>query len=187
MEGVLGEEIVNLVLKFGEHGAWDLSNELIKLGTVLESDTSNALLTGLARQDNFNRMNGLMAKMVEMDIQPNVVTFGILIYHTCKFRRVDAALEVLEKMSGVESVVVIYNTLIDGLCKIGSLLNAMEFFNEILTSGCSPDAIVYYNMISGFSQDGRTDGGSFVKEVGFRPDTVCSDVFDWRVLLEEQV
>ncbi|KAL3604155.1 hypothetical protein D5086_005014 [Populus alba] len=52
-----------------------------------------------------------------------------------------------------------------------TLLNAMEFFNEILTSGCSPDAIVYYNMISGFSQDGRTDGGSFVKEVGFRPDT----------------
>lgn len=83
-----------------DNRAWDLSNELIKLGTVLESDTCNALLTGLARQDNFNRMNGLMVKMVEMDIQPNVVTFGILIYHTCKFRRVDAALEVLEKMSG---------------------------------------------------------------------------------------
>uniref|UniRef100_A0A2K2BJV0 Pentacotripeptide-repeat region of PRORP domain-containing protein n=1 Tax=Populus trichocarpa TaxID=3694 RepID=A0A2K2BJV0_POPTR len=64
----------------------------------------------------------------------------------------------------------------------------MEFFNEILTSGCSPDAIVYYNMISGFSQDGRMDGGSFVlskwKEVGFRPDTVCYDVliggFCWK-------
>ncbi|KAL9396961.1 hypothetical protein Peur_011214 [Populus x canadensis] len=70
--GVLGDEIVNLVLKFGEHRAWDLLNELIKLGTVLESDTCNALLTGFARQDNFNRMNGLMAKMVEMDIQPNL-------------------------------------------------------------------------------------------------------------------
>ncbi|KAL9360001.1 hypothetical protein Peur_048124 [Populus x canadensis] len=64
----------------------------------------------------------------------------------------------------------------------------MEFFNEILTSGCSPHAIVYYNMISGFSQDGRMDGGSFVlskwKEVGFRPDTVCYDVliggFCWK-------
>lgn len=86
--GVLGDEIVNLVLKFGEHRAWDLLNELIKLGTVLESDTCNALLTGFARQDNFNRMNGLMAKMVEMDIQPNVVTYGILIYHMCKLKRV---------------------------------------------------------------------------------------------------
>jgi pentatricopeptide repeat protein len=53
-----------------DNRAWDLLNELIKLGTILESDTCNALLTGFARQDNFNRMNGLMAKMVEMDIQP---------------------------------------------------------------------------------------------------------------------
>ncbi|KAJ7007739.1 hypothetical protein NC653_006691 [Populus alba x Populus x berolinensis] len=187
MEGVLGEEIVNLVLKFGEHGggggsylfvvdvsidsrAWDLSNELIKLGTVLESDTSNALLTGLARQDNFNRMNGLMAKMVEMDIQPNVVTFGILIYHTCKFRRVDAALEVLEKMSGgkesgglsvsVESVVVIYNTLIDGLCKIGRQAEGLGLMERTrLQKGCSPDTITHNCLINGFCKAGEGQKG----------------------------
>ena len=83
---------------------------------------------------------------------------------------------------------VAYSALISAFCNVNNFENAMEFFNEILTSGCSPDAIVYYNMISGFSQDGRMDGGSFVlskwKEVGFRPDTVCYDVliggFCWK-------
>ena len=50
---------------------------------------------------------------------------------------------------------VAYSALISAFCNVNNFENAMEFFNEILTSGCSPDAIVYYNMISGFSQDGR--------------------------------
>ncbi|KAF9669010.1 hypothetical protein SADUNF_Sadunf14G0063000 [Salix dunnii] len=190
-------EIVNLVLKFGEHGvlirsfwmgrlitrlcrnrktnrAWDLFNEMIKLGAVFEAATCNSLLTGLAREGNFNRMNELMAKMVEMDIQPTVVTFGILINHMCKFRRVDDALEVLEKMSdckesggisvSVEPDVVIYNTLIDGLCKVGrqqeglGLMermrsqkgNAVDFFVEAQRRGTKGDAVTYTALINAF-------------------------------------
>lgn len=187
------DEIVNLVLKFGDHGvlissfwmgrlitrlcrnrktnrAWDLFTEMIKLGAVLESATCNSLLTGLAREGNFNRMNELMAKMVEMDIQPNVVTFGILINHMCKFRRVDDALEVLEKMSGgkesggisvsVEPDVVIYNTLIDGLCKVGRQQEGLGLMERMRSQkGCAPDTITYNCLIDGFCKAGEIEKG----------------------------
>ncbi|RVW47048.1 Pentatricopeptide repeat-containing protein, mitochondrial [Vitis vinifera] len=114
------EEIVGLVSKFAEHEvfpnsiwltqlisrlcrsgrtdrAWDVLHGLMKLGGVMEAASCNALLTALGRAREFKRMNTLLAEMKEMDIQPNVVTFGILINHLCKFRRVDEALEVLRR------------------------------------------------------------------------------------------
>ncbi|XP_011015966.1 PREDICTED: pentatricopeptide repeat-containing protein At3g61520, mitochondrial-like [Populus euphratica] len=164
--GFLGDEIVNLALKFG-----------------------------LARQDNFNRMNGLMAKLVEMDIQPNVVTFGILIYHTCKFTRVDAALEVLEKMcagkeSGglsvsVEPVVVIYKTLIEdlaklegkqrdwGFCKAGEGQKGKELFDEMNKDGVAPNVVTIGTLVGGMCRTGRVGRVVEVRRRGLRGNAVA--------------
>ncbi|KAL3572057.1 hypothetical protein D5086_025961 [Populus alba] len=167
------DEIVNLVLKFGDHGvlissfwmgrlitrlcrnrktnrAWDLFTEMIKLGAVLESATCNSLLTGLAREGNFNRMNELMAKMVEMDIQPNVVTFGILINHMCnKTGDLKFAQKVMRKMikAGVVPTVATYGALINAYCLNGNVNEAMEIFKDMKAASKVPPNTVIYNIL----------------------------------------
>ncbi|KAK9103758.1 hypothetical protein Sjap_021012 [Stephania japonica] len=68
---------------------------------MVEAASSNTLLAGLGRDLDLKRMNILLAKMKEMEIKPNVVTFGILIHHLCKMHRVNEALQVLEQMMAV--------------------------------------------------------------------------------------
>ncbi len=50
---------------------------MMKSGGAVEGASCNALLTGLARDEDFERMNKLTAEMKLMDIQPNTITFGL--------------------------------------------------------------------------------------------------------------
>jgi pentatricopeptide repeat protein len=79
-------------------------------------------------------------------------------------------LEVLEKISGgkesgglsvsVEPVVVIYNTLIDGLCKVGRQAEGLGLMERTrLQKGCSPDTITYHCLINGLCKAGEEQKG----------------------------
>ncbi|OAY62235.1 pentatricopeptide repeat-containing protein At3g61520, mitochondrial [Manihot esculenta] len=185
------EEIVELVLKFGQFGvfpnsigitqiiamlcrngktnkACDLFLELMNLGAALKVATCNALLTGLGKDRYIDRMNEVMARMKEMDIEPNVITYGILINHLCKFRRVDEALEVFQRMNGgqegdgvsVEPDIVIFNTLIDGLCKVGRQEEGLGLLERMkLQRDCAPNTVTYNCLIDGFCKAGETESG----------------------------
>ncbi|KAJ8900603.1 hypothetical protein K2173_025380 [Erythroxylum novogranatense] len=187
---VTEEEVVDVVVKLGEHGvflssewnrqlitrlcrnrmankAWDLFNQLIKLGFNLQVESCNALLTGLGRNGDIKGMNELMEKMKGIQIKPNVITFGILINQLCKFRRVDDALEVLKQMNGgegeqevsIEPDIVIYNTLIDGLCKVGRLEEGVGWMERMRLKGCDPNIVTYNCLIDGFCKDGQLERG----------------------------
>ncbi|KAG6666959.1 hypothetical protein CIPAW_01G067100 [Carya illinoinensis] len=195
------EEIVGLVSKLLEHGvfpdtfklmqlitklcrnkkigrAWDVLHDVMKAGGTLEAASCNALLMGLGRDGDFERMNTLMTEMKAMDIQPNVVTFGILINHMCKSRRVDEALEVFEKMKGMRSEnkcmpnTVTYNCLIDRFCKAGEIERAQELFDQMnkervfekMIGGndgfsVEPNVITYNTLIDGLCKVGRQEEG----------------------------
>ncbi|KAJ9171446.1 hypothetical protein P3X46_014813 [Hevea brasiliensis] len=188
---VTQEEIVELVLKFGEFGvfpksiwitkmitmlcrngntnkACELLLELMNRGAALEVAPCNALLTGLGRDSYRDRMNDVMAKMKEMDIEPNVITYGILINHLCKFRRVDEALEVFQRMNesqegdgvSVQPDVVIFNTLIDGLCKVGRQEEGLGLLERMkLQKECAPNTVTYNCLIDGFCKAGEIERG----------------------------
>ncbi|CAK9156717.1 unnamed protein product [Ilex paraguariensis] len=182
------EEIVGLVLKLGEHGvfpnnvwlsqlttrlcrsgksnkAWEFLYDVRRLGGAVEAASCNALLTGLGREHDFVRMNMLLREMKEEKIQPNVVTFGILINYLCKLRRVDEALEVFKKMRGnesdeisVEPDVVLYNTLIDGLCKVGRQEEGLGLLEQMKSRHESaPNTVTYNCLIDGFCKAGEIE------------------------------
>ncbi|CAI0627417.1 unnamed protein product [Linum tenue] len=181
------EEMIDLVLKFARLGvfptsvwttqfvtmlswkrkinsAWNLLDELMKLEAPVDAAPCNALLTGLGKEMDIKKMNAVMVKMKEAEIQPDVVTFGILINHLCKHRRLDQALEVLDKMQGemsIEPDVVIFNTIIDGLSKVGRQEEAFELVEKMKSQhrGCSPNTVTYNCLIDGFCKAGEIDKG----------------------------
>ncbi|KAL9176273.1 hypothetical protein ABFS82_02G168000 [Erythranthe guttata] len=187
---VTDEEICNLVTSFSEHGvspksfgfwftqiikrfcrnkefdkAWVVLHEGIKSGSDVEIASCNALLTGLANNHDFARMNLLMKEMKESGIKPNIVTYGITINQLSKLRRLDEALEVLEQMRGgevgVEPDVVIYNTLINGLCKVGRQDEGLKLVEKMRPEKkCRPNTITYNCLIDGFCKAGEIDKGN---------------------------
>ncbi|KAH7862500.1 hypothetical protein Vadar_005739 [Vaccinium darrowii] len=182
------EEIVGLVSKFGEHSvfpspvrltqlitklcksgkivlAWDVLRDVMKTGGNVQASSCNALLTGLGRNRDYPTMNKLLVEMKENGVEPDVITFGILVNHLCKFRRVDEALEVLEKMGGgsgsfgfsVTPDTVLYNTLVDGFCKVGRQEKGFELMERMRSQGCEPNTVTYNCLIDGFCKAGEID------------------------------
>ncbi|WCJ22705.1 Pentatricopeptide repeat (PPR) superfamily protein [Euphorbia peplus] len=179
------EEIVELVLKLGEFqvfpdAVWlsqmisilcknrktglalDLLFGLIKQGANVQTSACNALLTLLGRQGKIDGMNEVMAKMKEVDIQPNAITYAIIIKKFCRLRKVDGALEMLEAMNEtqVEPDVVIFNTLIDGLCKVGRQEEGFGLIEKMKShKGCDPNTVTYNSLIDGLCKVGEVDRG----------------------------
>ncbi|EOX95861.1 Pentatricopeptide repeat superfamily protein, putative [Theobroma cacao] len=202
------EEIIKLVLKFGEHSvfprtiwltqlitrlcrsgkinqAWNVLQELLRLRAPLEAAPFNAVLTGLGRSGDVERMNMLLVEMKESDIQPNGVTFGILINQLCKSRRVDEAMEVLNRMGegtgsddvSVEADIITYNTLIDGLCKVGRQEEGLRLMERMrCTKGLAPNTVTYNCLIDGFCKVGEIERGKELydrmKEEGVSPNVI---------------
>ncbi|CAH9148022.1 unnamed protein product [Cuscuta epithymum] len=183
------DQIQALVSRFGEHGlfpddiwvsklvtmfcrsgrcdeAWELLHDVIRSGGPVKTGSCNALLAGLGRKHDFQKMNMLTNMMKEKGIEPNIMTFGILINHLCKLHRVDEALLVFEKMKdgneGIHAVqpdTVIYNTLIDGLCKVGRTEEGLDLMEKMRLdeNGCKPNTVTYNCLISGFCKAGEID------------------------------
>lgn len=179
------EEICGLLMRFFQHGvflddvwftklitkfcrsgdcdkAWDLLHDMMRLGGEVKSSSFNALLSGLGRERDFQKMNLLMNEMKEKEVKPDVVTFGILINHLCKCYRVDEALQVFEKMGGNDAVLVkpdlvLYNTLIDGLCKVGKQEEGLKLMEKMRLENRLPNTVTYNCLIDGFCKAGEIE------------------------------
>ncbi|KAF9687858.1 hypothetical protein SADUNF_Sadunf02G0136900 [Salix dunnii] len=93
-------------------------------------------------------------------VAPNAVTINTLVGGMCRSRRVGRVVEffVEAQRRGLRG-----NAVTLAFCNVNNFEKSLEFFIEMLKSGCSPDAIVYYKLISDFSHDGRmVDDASFV-------------------------
>ncbi|GMI85904.1 hypothetical protein like AT3G61520 [Hibiscus trionum] len=205
----LGEEnTIKLALSFGKHGvfpttfwltkmlsrlcksgkinqAWNVLHELLTLRAPLETPPFNVLFTGLGRSGDTKRMNTLLAEMKESRIYPDAVTFGVFINQLCKLRRVDEAMEVLNKLgegNGSDGVsiaadVIMYNTVIDGLCKVGRQEEGLHLMERMRSmKGSEPNIVTYNCLIDGFCKAGEIERGKLLfeqmNEDGISPNVI---------------
>ncbi|XP_074272885.1 uncharacterized protein LOC141596582 [Silene latifolia] len=144
--------------------AWGMLKTVMELGGPVEVPSCNALLTGLNKAREFDKMNCLMKEMQEKGIHPNIVTLGISINHLCKSMRVDKAMDLFEKIrrgeinADIKPDVVIYNNLIDGLCKVGRIEEGLAMMRRMRSeSECSPGTITFNCLIDRFCKEGEID------------------------------
>ncbi|KAH1086219.1 hypothetical protein AAZX31_07G096900 [Glycine max] len=86
-----------------------------------------------------------------------------LINGVCKIGETRAAIQLLRKIDGTltEPDVVMYNTIIDCLCKHKLVPEACDLFSEMSVKGVSADVVTYNTLIYGFCIVGKL--GSLMK------------------------
>ncbi|XP_051147659.1 pentatricopeptide repeat-containing protein At3g61520, mitochondrial [Andrographis paniculata] len=163
-----GYFVTEIVIRFCSSGeldkAWSVFREAMNSGYDVSITAYNNLLTFLSRKNDFGRMNLLMKEMKEKGIKPDVVTCGIVVKHLCRSRRVDEAMEFLEKMTdeeiGVTPDTIMYNTIIDGLCKVGRWEEGLKVMEKMSReSKCSANTVTYNCMIDGVCKAGEIEKG----------------------------
>ncbi|KZV57660.1 pentatricopeptide repeat-containing protein mitochondrial [Dorcoceras hygrometricum] len=201
---VIDDEICQLVSSFGEHGifpdtfwltqiirrlchnrncskAWEVLHKVIDMGCDVGTLSCNALLTGLAKEQDYAKMNLFMKEMQEKGIIPDVGTVSIMINHLCKFRMVDDALELFEKMRdeklGIQPDLVTFNILINGLCKVGRQEEGLQLMERMMSEAMYPPNTVTYNsLIDGFCKAGELERGrelfERMNEAGVEPNVI---------------
>ncbi|PPR87963.1 hypothetical protein GOBAR_AA32732 [Gossypium barbadense] len=97
--------------------------------------------------------------MRKQGIEPNVVTYSILVDAHCKEGMVSEAEDIIDAMikRGIEPNVVTHNALINGHCLQNEMDKARRVFNLMIEMGCAPDIVTYSTMINGYCKAKRLD------------------------------
>ncbi|KAJ9185036.1 hypothetical protein P3X46_004711 [Hevea brasiliensis] len=82
---------------------------------------------------------------------------SILMNCFCRLHLMDFDFSILEKILkiGLEPNIVIFNTLINGLCIVVKINRAAEFFNDMVARGCQPDVRTYSVIVNCLCKFGK--------------------------------
>ncbi|RID75855.1 hypothetical protein BRARA_B02872 [Brassica rapa] len=119
--------------------------EMPKRGCDLDSYKYGTLISGFCQFGRIDQAKKLFEVMVERDCLP--VTYTSMIHGLCGSMNVEEALRYLEKIK-----------ILDGLCKDGRALQAMELFETMMARGCRPNMVTYSTLITGLCKEGKIQG-----------------------------
>ncbi|KAF3947031.1 hypothetical protein CMV_026780 [Castanea mollissima] len=136
--------------------AYGLLETFEKDGYVLGLKGYSSLIDGLFRDKRYDEAMSWFRKMMEEDIEPDVVLYTIIIRGLSDAGRVKEALKLLDEMAERDLVpdTYCYNALIKGFCDMGLLDKAQSLRLEISKNGCFPDACTYTILICGLCRNG---------------------------------
>ncbi|KAL5547003.1 hypothetical protein UlMin_006690 [Ulmus minor] len=127
--------------------------KLIKFGYEPDTVTMNTLMKGFFIEGKAAEATKCFIKMTEAGCVPDMV----YIAHKLTMGDTNSAIDLLEKMEqefGKPSVVV-YNTVIDSLCKDGLFVDALNIFFEMIHQGIVPNIVTYNSLIHGACKIGQ--------------------------------
>uniref|UniRef100_K4AKH6 Pentacotripeptide-repeat region of PRORP domain-containing protein n=1 Tax=Setaria italica TaxID=4555 RepID=K4AKH6_SETIT len=148
----------------------------------------NAFVSSGFKPDNIiysDLINGFCKKMLSKEIKPTVISYGIILDGLFKAGRTTAAMEHYPKMidRGVKLDIVIYNTILGGLCKNnfgdealrlmvmdliedGLLEEADDMFLSMEKSGCAPDSRMLNCIVRILSEKGQVlKAGTYLSKI----------------------
>ncbi|WVZ82810.1 hypothetical protein U9M48_030030 [Paspalum notatum var. saurae] len=143
----------------------------------------NALLHSLVSARRLRLAAALFrASQTKLYITPNLVSCNILLKGLVGVGDLDAALKVLDEMTGWGIVpdVVTYTTVLTAYCAKGDLEGAQKLFDDIIASGRRPDVTMYTVLIDGYCLRGKLQDAARIMDemeaAGVRPNEVTFSV-----------
>merc|ERR1740121_405598 len=120
---------------------WAVHEEMRKYKMQYSIVTYNALVDACARSSEMSRVPGLLDKMTNEGIEPNVITYSTVLKGYCQDNRLDKAFEVLadmKKSSNISPDEVTYNTLLDGCARYGMFDRGLALLKDMEAAGVTP-------------------------------------------------
>lgn len=143
----------------------------IKQSTV----TYNSLMSF---ENNYKEVSNIYDQMQRADLQPDVVSYALLINAYGKARREEEALAVFEEMldAGIRPTHKAYNILLDAFAISGMVEQAQTVFKSMRRDRCTPDVCSYTTMLSAYVNASDMEGADKffkrIKQDGLEPNIV---------------
>lgn len=162
--------------KAGNYGkARQVFTLMAEHGVPQSTVTYNSLMSF---ETNYKEVAKTYDQMQRAGLQPDVVTYALLINAYGKARREEEALAVFEEMldAGVRPTQKAYNILLDAFAISGMTEQAQVVFKSMRRDRCTPDLCSYTTMLSAYVN--ASDMGSAekffkrIKHDGFEPNVV---------------
>ncbi|GAB2289775.1 hypothetical protein Dimus_024081 [Dionaea muscipula] len=153
--------IVGAIVRMKHYStAISLSHDFPSLGIRFNDCSFNILINCYCHLNYIDFAFSVMGKMMKLGFEPNNITFTTLINgHIVNDRPQRAAL-LFQKISSQgfrpnlftygALVKVIYNNIVDSLCKDKLLTEALDLFFEMKSKCIAPDEVTYRSLIRGF-------------------------------------
>uniref|UniRef100_A0A2N9F826 Pentacotripeptide-repeat region of PRORP domain-containing protein n=1 Tax=Fagus sylvatica TaxID=28930 RepID=A0A2N9F826_FAGSY len=191
-----------LVLAYVRNRKTHLGFEVFKragdYGFRLSVFSCNPLLSDLVKKSEIGDVEFVYKEIRRRRIEPNVITFNVVVNGLCKVGKLNKAGDVIEdmkswgvspnvvtvgKMYKADSILkemvankvcpneVTYNILIHGFCKDENLSAAKKVFEEMQRQGLRANVITYNSLINGLCCDEKLD-----EAIGLRDEMLGSGV-----------
>eukprot|EP00929_Paragymnodinium_shiwhaense_P008277 TRINITY_DN112225_c0_g1_i1.p1 TRINITY_DN112225_c0_g1~~TRINITY_DN112225_c0_g1_i1.p1 ORF type:complete len:665 (-),score=176.59 TRINITY_DN112225_c0_g1_i1:62-2056(-) len=128
---------------------------MTKDGCPMNTVLYTTLIKGFAREQKVGDAMRIYERMQrDRNVQPDLITFSILLKANCDAGRLDSALELLDTMlkSGLRPDEVIFNNLLTGCAKQANAELAQRLYNDMVSSGIRPSNATFSIMIRLYSQ-----------------------------------
>ncbi|EEF40668.1 pentatricopeptide repeat-containing protein At2g17670 [Ricinus communis] len=162
-----------------EDDAVKLVKELSLKHSKPDSFTYNFLVKCLCKCRALSNVYSFIDEMrSSFDLEPNLVTYTILIDNVCNSKNLREAMRLLGilRECGFKPDCFVYNTIMKGYCMLSKGSDAIQVFKKMKEEGIEPDLITYNTLIFGLSKGGRvSEAKRYLKimvESGHFPDAV---------------
>lgn len=148
---------------------------MVERGIQQSTVTYNSLMSF---ETNYKEVSNIYDQMQRAGLQPDVVSYALLINAYGKARREEEALAVFEEMldAGVRPTHKAYNILLDAFAISGMVEQARIVFKSMRRDRCTPDLCSYTTMLSAYVNASDMEGAEKffrrLKQDGFEPNVV---------------
>ncbi|XP_027062174.1 pentatricopeptide repeat-containing protein At3g59040-like [Coffea arabica] len=168
-----------MIYMYKKAGNYDKARQLFSLmaerGVKQTTVTYNSLMSF---ETNYKEVSKIYDQMQRAKVQPDVISYALLIKAYGKARREEEALAVFEEMldAGVRPSQKAYNILLDAFAISGMIEQARIVFKSMRRDRCTPDLCSYTTMLSAYVNVSDMEGAEKffkrIKQDGFQPNIV---------------
>ncbi|KAI3795773.1 hypothetical protein L1987_38432 [Smallanthus sonchifolius] len=181
--------VVRLISLYGKSRMYDharkVFDEMPELNCPRTVLSANALLTACVNSKRFNHVPELFREIrEELAIEPDDVSYNVVIKAFCEMEDSDSALEMIDEMEekGCKCSTYTFNTILDALYRNGNILEGDKQWEVMKSKNLEPDVRTYNAKVRGLVVGKRmTDAIGLVGEM--KSNGVSPDVYTYNGLI----
>ncbi|KAK8570406.1 hypothetical protein V6N13_003089 [Hibiscus sabdariffa] len=136
--------------------AYEIVKDMEEAGVKPDIVTFNTLIAYFCKVGDFTLALRVMKQMTREGFTPTVTTYGALIHGYCLNGKLDDARKIFDDMSSTAKIppnTVIYNILIESMCKVNDVKVALSLMDDMKTKGVKPNTATYNAMLKGLKEN----------------------------------